>query len=101
MDGEKVDRLAGLKAWQIAGIAMAGSTVAAIATLYGLQRLGLVRGWSRTIARRSERVEAQPAEGDATAPRHFSEDAVIPGLTHTGAEILAEDERHGRSAEGV
>ena len=42
MDSEKVDRLSALSALQIAVLAIAGSTVAAVATLIGLRRIGWV-----------------------------------------------------------
>jgi hypothetical protein len=101
MDSEKVDRLSALSALQIAVLAIAGSTVAAIATLIGLRRLGLAgnrpNGDSNTM-------QPQPAVGDrmsAEVPRHFSEDVVIPGMTFTGVDTRERDEQASRSPEGV
>lgn len=99
MDSEKVDRLSALSALQIAALAIAGSTIAAVTTLIGLRRLGMVR------RRTSENFEsAQPAAQvrmPPTVPSHFSEEVVIPGVTYTGADILRQDELEGRSPEGV
>jgi hypothetical protein len=101
MDREKVDRLSGLSALQIALLAIAGSTVAAVATLIGLRRTGMVR--SRSDANQAS-VQLQPAVRVMTAaavPNHFSEDIVLPGITFTGADVRVRDERDGRSPEGV
>jgi hypothetical protein len=101
MDSEKVDRLSALSALQIAVLAIVGSTVAAVATLIGLRRLGLV---GNRPDDESDAVQPQPAVGDrmsAGIPRHFSEDVVIPGVTYTGVDIRKQDERAGRSPEGV
>lgn len=101
MNSEKVDRLSALSALQIAALAIAGSTVAAIATLIGLRRLGLV---GNRPGDASDAVQPHPAAGNrmsAGVPRHFSEDVVIPGMTFTGLDIREQDERAGRSAEGV
>ncbi len=101
MDSEKVDRLSALSALQIAVLAVAGSTLAAVATLIGLRRLGLVGNRPRDTP---DEAQPQAAVGQRDAPgipRHFSEDLVIPGVTHTGVEIREQDAREGRSAEGV
>jgi hypothetical protein len=101
MDSEKVDRLSALSALQIAVLAIAGSTLAAVATLIGLRRLGLV---GNRLHDNSDAVQPQPGVGDtmsSAVPRHFSEDVVIPGMTYTGLDIQEQDERDGRSAEGV
>jgi hypothetical protein len=101
MDREKVDRMSGLGALQIALLAMAASTVAAVGTLLGLRRLGIVR---KTPGTNEAAVPAQPAvpvNTGASFPNHFSEDIVVPGLTYTGADVQAQDERDGRSPEGV
>jgi hypothetical protein len=99
MDSEKVDRLSALSALQIAALAIAGSTIAAVTTLIGLRRLGMVR------RRTSENFEnAQPSvqvRMPPTVPNHFSEEVVIPGVTYTGADVLRQDELEGRSPEGV
>lgn len=101
MESEKVDRLSALSALQIAGLAIAGSTLVALATLFGLRRLGLVR---RRPTENSGTEGAQPAVPVATSssvPNHFSEDVVIPGMTFTGADVRRQDELEGRSPEGV
>jgi hypothetical protein len=101
MDKEKVDRISGLGAVQIALLAIVGSTVAAVATLMGLRRLGIVRGNSGTSQAETPPQPAVPIITRTTVPAHFSEDVVVPGLTFTGADVRAQDERDGRSPEGV
>jgi hypothetical protein len=101
MDKEKVDRLSDLSALQIALLAMAASTVAAVATLLGLRRLGIVRRRSNAHEVGVPAQPAVPVTTGASFPNHFSEDIVVPGLTHTGADVQAQDERDGRSPEGV
>ena len=100
MEKEKVDRISGLGALQIAALAIGGSTIVALATLAALKRLGLVRG-----APASEPdilpQPAVPTRSQTEVPHHFTEDVVVPGHTYTGADILAQDERAGRSPEGV
>lgn len=100
MDREQVDRLSGVSALQIAAIAIGGSTVAAVATLLGLKRIGLLRRSVDGVTVAPPRPP-QAKASESSAPPHFSEDAVLPGLTYTGADILAQDERDGRSPEGV
>lgn len=103
MDKEKVDRFSGLSALQIALLAMLGSTVAAIATLIGLRRIGIVgsRAEADSTAATTPPQPAVPVNTAPSLPTHFSEDIVLPGLTFTGAEVSAQDERDGRSPEGV
>lgn len=98
MDSQKVDRLAGLTALQIAALALGGSTIAAVVTLIGLRRIGLVR--ARSDANPAPRA-AGPVMPAVAVPRHFSEDVVVPGITSTGADVRKQDERDGRSPEGV
>lgn len=98
METEKVDRLSGLSALQIALLAMAASTVAAVGTLLGLRRLGIVRKSSGT---REGAVRAVPGRTGAPFPHHFSEEIVVPGITSTGTDVQGQDEREGRSPEGV
>jgi hypothetical protein len=101
MDSEKVDRLSALSALQIAGLAIAGSTLVAIATLIGLRRLGVVRGRPKENAGDLGPQPAVPVVTSASIPNHFSEDVVIPGMTFTGVDIQRQDELEGRSPEGV
>jgi hypothetical protein len=101
MNKEKVDRLSGLSAVQIAVLAMVGSTIAAVATLMGLRRLGIVRGKPAVSPAEVPPQPAVPIMTKTTVPAHFSEDIVVPGLTYTGADVRAQDERDGRSTEGV
>lgn len=99
MNQEKVDRLSGLGALQIAALAVGGSTIIALATLAALKRLGIVRGTPASEPAPTPQP-AVPSRFRGDVPHHFTEDAV-PGLTYTGADILAQDEREGRSPEGV
>jgi hypothetical protein len=101
MDKEKVDRLSGLSAVEIALLAMVGSTIAAVATSLGLRRLGITRGKPGTSQVETPPQPAVPVITKTTVPAHFSEDVVVPGLTYTGADVRAQDERDGRSPEGV
>src|SRR5947209_18682396 len=99
MNRNKVDRMAELNAYQIAGLAMLGSTVAALTVVAARRRTKLFRRGDR-----AEPVPVQPAVSASSGvemPQHFSEDLVVPGLTHTGPEIAHHDEQDGRSPEGV
>jgi hypothetical protein len=44
---------------------------------------------------------AVDAETSTETPLHFSEDLLVTGLTHTGLEIVRQDNEEGRSSEGV
>jgi hypothetical protein len=101
MESEKVDRLSALSALQIAALAIAASTIAALATLIGLRRLGVVKIQSNQNPDDVQPQPAVPVVTSTTVPRHFSEDVVIPGMTYTGADIQRQDDRTGRSPEGV
>ncbi len=101
MESEKVDRLSALSALQIAGLAIAGSTLIAVATLIGLRRLGLVRSLPQENAGTGEPQPAVPVATSASIPKHFSENVVVPGITYTGADVRRQDEQDGRSPEGV
>jgi hypothetical protein len=98
MEREKVDRFSGLSALQIALLAMAASTVAAVGTLLGLRRFGIVR---KPSGANEVAVPAVPTRTGTSFPNHFSEEIVVPGITYTGAEVQKQDEREGRSPEGV
>ena len=69
-----------------------------------LRRSGIVRSGGSEPEEGTPEAAAQPAVDttvSAERPAHFSEDLLIPGLTHTGAEIEAGDEEEGRHPEGV
>jgi hypothetical protein len=95
MDREKLLQLGRLNAVQIAVLSVATSAFAALAVLFSLRRFIYRRPGTPDEDRRDDHAP----EGHARD--HFSEDMLVPGLTHTGPEILAEDGKIGRSAEGV
>lgn len=101
MDSEQVDRLSALSALQIAGLAIVGSTLVAVATLIGLRRLGVVRSRPMEYAGAPTAQPAVPVVTSTSVPNHFSEHIVIPGMTFTGADVRRQDELEGRSPEGV
>ncbi len=93
MGNQKITERRELNALQIAGLAIVGSTLAAVATLIAVRRWGLVR---------RPKTEAEGSMVPRrTNPGHFSEDAIIPGFTYTGAEVEEQDSQSGRSSEGV
>jgi hypothetical protein len=98
MSREKLIGLGRLNAYQIAGLSVVTSTVAALAVLFSVRRWFLHRadGVDETVL-----VEARRAADKRHAPDHFSENFLVQGITHTGTEILQEDGRKGHSSEGV
>jgi hypothetical protein len=100
MNEEKTDRLARLNAYQIAALALVSSSVVAVAVLLLFRRSKL----SQPAVAPEAEIPIQPAistSAPVDIPTHFSEDLLIPGLTHTGAEIAEQDREEGRSTEGV
>lgn len=110
-DNALTSRLARLKSYQIAGLTVVISTIAAIAVFLAFE-------WKQGTAEIT--LSTQPGDGSSNnaprdamqpaidtvvtsthVPRHFSEDVVLPGLTETGADIAHEDATKGRSPEGV
>jgi hypothetical protein len=83
--------------------------LAAAVVLIGTQR----QSRESTTTGEEARAEQQPSRQQppiqpavdtvlsASIPHHFSEDLVIPGFTATGADIVRQDDREGRSPEGV
>ncbi len=101
MNQDNIDKLSELNKYQIAGLAVLGSTLAALSVVFTLRRLGLVR---RPAAPDAVDGPAQTPEGAVMSteiPHHFSEDLLVPGLTYTGAEVQQQDDHDGRSPEGV
>lgn len=98
MESEKVDRLGQLKGYQIAGLALVASTVAALAVVWTLRRLGIL---GPRQAGGDERQPAVPHGSHGETPRHFSEELLVPGMTFTGEQVAAQDHEIGRSPEGV
>jgi hypothetical protein len=101
MNEKKVDRLSGLGALQIAVLAIVGSTIAAVTTSMALRRIGMVHGRSGANRAAVQPQPAVPVTTKTTVPTHFTEDIVLPGITYTGADVQEQDERSGRSPEGV
>lgn len=81
----------------LAGLATLTSGVVAITVLYTVRR----RQHASRAAGMWLEVEKIPTRPASDAPGHFSEDAIVPGFTKTGAEVLREDNVSGRSPEGV
>ncbi|HEX6506984.1 MAG TPA: hypothetical protein VF221_05060 [Chloroflexota bacterium] len=101
MNQEKVARLSHLSAVQIAALAIVGSTVAALSVLFGLRGMGIVRSPGDMPVHDDAPQPMVDTTVLAPKPRHFTEDIVIPGKTFTGADVLEQDDRLGRSPEGV
>jgi hypothetical protein len=97
MSREKLIGLGRLNAYQIAGLSVVTSTVAALAVLFSVRRFLHRSGGVEEPAL----AEAHQAADKPHVQDHFSENLLVRDITHTGAEILAEDGRKGRSSEGV
>lgn len=95
MDRKHIATLARLKPYQIAGLAILTSTAASVGVLVALRRYVFPK-----VSPPPDSPEADLNASKGVSP-HFSEELTVPGFTHTGEEILEEDNRHGRSAEGV
>ncbi|HEX8919618.1 MAG TPA: hypothetical protein VF898_14030 [Chloroflexota bacterium] len=102
------DALPDAKAAQMAGITLIATVISALTALVVLFIIGARRGRSarklQQADARAARVPIQPAVNTTSAstmPPHFTEDLLVPGRTFTGPEILRQDERQGRSDEGV
>lgn len=101
MNQDSIDKLSDLNKYQIAGLALLGSTLAALSVIFTLRRFGLV---SRRVTPEAVDGPGQTPDGAAMSseiPNHFSEDLLVPGLTYTGAEVQQQDDHDGRSPEGV
>ncbi len=101
MNQDGIDKLSDLNKYQIAGLALLGSTLAALSVIFTLRRFGLV---SRRVAPEAMDAPGQTPDGavmSSEIPHHFSEDLLVPGLTYTGAEVQQQDDHDGRSPEGV
>jgi hypothetical protein len=91
---------------QMAGlsfVALVSSALTALVIVFALskRRQAVVE---RAALERAESEPTQPAINTVTptgVPDHFTEDLVVPGLTFTGAQIEDQDEKLGRSPEGV
>jgi hypothetical protein len=96
MDQDQLERLGRLNRYQIAGLAILTSTMAATAVLFTLRRFLFPHATSDT-----DGVTENKVSDNLTVPDHFSESLTVPGSTFTGPEILASDGSEGRSPEGV
>lgn len=105
MDRRTVGGLSGYHLAAITGTAVVGSVTAAVSVLLIVRRRTramIVRGQQESKLESSSAAEATRKEATGPEiPRHFSEELLIPGLTHSGVEIVQEDESNGRSPEGV
>src|ERR1700682_6481778 len=98
METQQSSKLARLNAYQIAGLALLTSTVAAVSVLIAI-RFALHDDASVENPREPQPAADTRAQG--RAPSDFSEDSVLPGFTETGADVLRHDGERGRSPEGV
>ncbi len=101
MNQDSIDKLSELNKYQIAGLAVLGSTLAALSVVFTLRRFGLI---GRHVAPEAVDGPGQTPAGaimSSEIPHHFSEDLLVPGLTYTGAEVQQQDDHDGRSPEGV
>ncbi len=103
----QLDQISHSKTYRVA--AFAGIAAVFASTITALTVIFLLR-WRRTVkAERQdelqvEEVPIQPAlntTAPAQMPDHFSEDLLVPRHTYTGGEIAEQDDREGRSPEGV
>lgn len=112
MNQPTLDRLGRLNGFQIAALAFLTSATAAVAVLLTLRRFLFARAPEQSddpdsgpdAAQAPSYDMQQPETPEAMAtvvPHHFSENLVVPGLTKTGLEILQDDDRNGKSPEGV
>lgn len=98
-DRRRLEGLGGLNAYQIAGLAIAVSSVVAAAVLLAVRRL-----IGRDQGAEPELSIGQPPIGPETSaemPHHFSEELIVPGFTETGSEISEQDATDGHAPEGV
>jgi hypothetical protein len=99
MDQEKVETRTELNGYQLAGLAVVASTVAALAVLYIVRLLGIVGPQAMPDGGDTQpAVPHAPGDGAST---HFSEELLVPGLTYSGVEVEEQDRTEGRSPEGV
>ena len=99
MASESKDRLGDLKGYQIAGLALLASTLAALGVVFVLRRSGILSG--PPLPPEMATQPAVPHSTDEGTPNHFTEELLVPGLTYTGEEIAEQDREIGRSPEGV
>jgi hypothetical protein len=99
MEREKVDRLAELNGFQLAGLALLASTVAALSVVYALRKIGVVSAPGLPPWAASQ--PAVPHTNHEGTPEHFSETLLVPGMTFTGEDVAEQDATEGRSPEGV
>ena len=99
MDREKTDRLGELNGYQIAALAILASTLAALGVLYALRRIGILG--APPVPPEFATQPAVPHGQEERTPDHFTEELLVPGITHTGEEIAEQDRENGRSPEGV
>jgi hypothetical protein len=97
MDQHSAGTLGRLNSYQVAGLAVLTSAIAAGAVLIIMRRFV----FQTPDGSETSRQEAERTMSGAEIPTHFSEDLIIPGKTATGPEIEDQDATEGRSPEGV
>jgi hypothetical protein len=101
------DQLSDAKTYRVAAVAAVAAIIAS--SLTALTVIFLLRWRRQTQAEKRdelqvEQVPIQPAvntSAPAQVPNHFTENVLVPGITHTGPEIAQQDDSEGRSPEGV
>jgi hypothetical protein len=99
MESEKTDKLGELNGYQIAGLAILASTLAALGMVFLLRRSGVLG--APPLSPEMATQPAVPHASDNGTPNHFTEELLVPGITYTGEEVAQQDREAGRSPEGV
>jgi hypothetical protein len=103
----QTEQLSDAKTYRVAAVAGIAAIIAS--SLTALTVIFLLRWRRQTRAEKRdelqvEQVPTQPAfntSAPVRMPNHFTENLVVPGVTHTGSEIAQHDDLEGRSPEGV
>jgi hypothetical protein len=98
METQQPSKLARLNAYQIAGLALLTSTVAAVSVLIAIR---FALNDDASVEKPREPDLATDTRTNGRTPDHFSEDSVVRGFTGTGPDVLRQDAERGRSPEGV
>jgi len=101
------DQLSDAKTYRVAAVAGIAAIIASSVT--ALTVIFFLRWQRQTHAEKRdelqvEQVPTQPAVNTiapAQMPDHFTENLLVPGITHPGSEIAQHDDSEGRSPEGV
>lgn len=87
----------------LAAVALLSSTLTALGVVFALRKRRKA-ALDRAAITRAENAPIQPAintEAPSGVPDHFTENLLVPGHTYSGIQIEEQDDRLGRSPEGV